>query len=148
MIDWIHQLGKHLLKEGALTYIVSDENPISWDGIEETKQKIDMVAFYPDYVSMIELKETEAEHRKGIKFKQIERYSFLCQHIIYDTQFWIYVYWHKYNLITGVLMNSVENLQFYAIDHEGETKFFASIGSDPATRIRKDVDFILRFDDV
>lgn len=141
MMSWIHQLGKHLLKHGALTYLVSDDDPISWDGEEETKQKIDMVAFYKTHVAVIELKETNAEHRKGIKFQQIERYYYFRRDAKYRTEFWIYVYWKKYNIITGVKMDRVENLQIYYVDNKGSKMFYASIGSNPATRIRKPVDF-------
>ena len=140
-MTWIHQLGKHLLKKGALTYLVSDEDPISWDGEEEIKQKVDMVVFYKDHVTVIELKETDAKHRKGIKFKQIERYYYLCRDAKYKTEFWVYVYWKEYKMLTGVKMDRIENLQFYAIDNKGGLQFFASIGVDPATRIRKPVDF-------
>lgn len=147
-INWIHQLGKHLLKYGALTYLVSDEDPISWDGEEETKQKVDMVAFYKTHVTVIELKETDAKHRKGIKFKQIERYYYLCRDAKYKTEFWVYVYWKEYNMITGVRMDRIENLQFYAIDNKGGLQFFASIGADPETRIRKKVDFEMEMDPV
>lgn len=138
---WIHNLGKYLLKRGALTYLVSDEDPISWDGEEETKQKIDMAVFYKDHITLIELKETDAKHRKGIKFKQIERYYYLRRDAKYKTEFWVYVYWKEYNILTGVKMDHIENLQFFAIDNKGGLKFFVSIGSDPATRIRKPVDF-------
>jgi len=141
MTTWPHILGKHLLKHGALTYLVSDEDPISWDGEEESKQKIDMSVFYKDRVVVIELKETDALHRKGIKFKQIERYYYLCRDTKYKTEFWVYVYWKNYNILTGVKMDRVENLQFYAIDNKGGLQFFASIGVDPATRIRKKEDF-------
>jgi penicillin-binding protein-related factor A (putative recombinase) len=137
-------LGKHLLKKGALTYLVSDEDPISWDGEEETKQKIDMVAFYKDHLTVIELKETDAKHRKGIKFKQIERYYYLCRDAKYKIEFWVFVYWKEYGLITGVKVDRIENLQFYAIDNKGGLQFFASIGVDPATRIRKKVDLELK----
>lgn len=144
MTNWQDQLGKHLLKDGALSYMISNETPVSWDGEEATKQKIDMVAFYPSHVTFIELKETEAKHRKGIKFKQIERYYYLCRDTRYKTEFWVYVYWQQYGLITGILMDKVENLQFFAIDNQGGLQFFASIGVDPATRIRKSVDFKLK----
>ena len=143
---WIHQLGKHLLRHGALTYIISDENPISWDGEEQVKQKVDMVIFYKDHITVIELKETGAKHRKGIKFKQIERYYYLCRDAKYKTEFWVYVLWKEYNTITGVKMDRIENLQFYCIDNRessSERTFYASIGVDPSTRIRKKVDFIL-----
>ncbi len=137
----MHSLGKFLLKHGALTYLISDENAVSWDGEEETKQKVDMAVFYKDHVTLIELKETDAKHRKGIKFKQIERYYYLCRDAKYKTEFWVYVYWKEYNILTGVKMDRIENLQFYSIDNKGGLKFFASIGSDPTTRIRKPVDF-------
>ena len=140
-MNWIHQLGKHLLKHGALTYLISDEDPISWDGEEENKQKIDMVVFYKTHVAVIELKETDAKHRKGIKFKQIERYYFLRRDAKYKTEFWVYVYWKQSNMLTGVKMDRVENLQIFYIDNKGSPMFYASIGSDPATRIRKPVDF-------
>lgn len=140
-MNWIHQLGKHLLKHGALTYLISDEDPISWGGEEETKQKIDMAVFYKTHIAVIELKETDAKHRKGIKFKQIERYYYLCRDAKYKTEFWVYVYWKEYNILTGVKMDRIENLQFYSIDNKGGLQFFASIGVDPATRIRKPVDF-------
>ncbi len=144
-MSWVHQLGKHLLNNGALTYIVADDPSVpSWDGEEETKQKVDMVSFYPDHVQFIELKETEALHRKGVKFKQIERYYYLCRDARYKTEFWVFVYWQHYKLITGVKMDKVENLQFYAIDTDGSLQFFASIGVDPKTRIRKKVDFKLK----
>lgn len=143
-MNWPHQLGKHLLKEGALTYLISDEDPISWDGEEATKQKIDMAVFYKDHVQFIELKETEAKHRKGIKFKQIERYYYLCRDAKYKTDFWVYVYWQEYNLITGVLMDKIENLQMFAVDTDGTLQFWASIGVDPSTRIRKKIEFKLK----
>lgn len=143
-MSWIHQLGKHLLKHGALTYLISDENPISWDGEEEKKQKVDMAVFYKDHITVIELKETDAKHRKGIKFKQIERYYYLCRDARYKTEFWVYVYWKLYNIVTGVKMDRIENLQFYAIDNKGALQFFASIGVDPVTRIRKKVDFQMK----
>ncbi len=145
-MTWVHELGKHLLRKGALTYLVSDEDPISWDGEEEVKQKVDMVVFYKDRVTVIELKETDAKHRKGIKFKQIERYYYLCRDAKYKTEFWVYVFWKNYNILTGVKMDRIENLQFYCIDDRGpnsERTFYASIGVDPNTRIRKKVDFIL-----
>ena len=141
MINWAHKLGKHLLNEGALSYIISDEDPTSWDGEEELKQKVDMVAFYEDHVDVIELKETEAMHRKGIKYKQIERYNLLCNNAKYQIDFWVYVYWREYNTITGVKMDRIENLQFYAIDKDDGVAYYASIGVDPETRIRKVVDF-------
>ena len=140
-MTWIHFLGKYFLKQGALTYLVSDENPLSWNGEEQYKQKIDMAVFYKDHIAVIELKETNALHRKGIKFKQIERYYYLRRDAKYKTEFYVFVYWKEYNILTGVKMNRIENLQFYAIDNKGGLQFFASIGSDPATRIRKKVDF-------
>lgn len=143
MPDWVNEMGKHFLNEGALSYIVSDENPISWDGEEERKQKIDMVIFFKEYVNIIELKQTDALHRKGIKFKQIERYYQLQNNTTYTIRFWVYVYWIRYKTIVGVLMTEKENLQFYAIDKDNGINFYASIGSDPTTRIRKDVDFKL-----
>ncbi len=144
-MNWVNQLGKHLLKNGALSYMISDESdPVSWDGEEKNKQKMDMVVFHGDHVQFIELKETEAKHRKGIKFKQIERYYYLCRDTRYRTEFWVYVYWREYGLITGVHMDKIENLQFYYIDNNGAPTFYASIGVDPATRIRKKVDFILK----
>ncbi len=148
-MSWANQLGKYLLKKGALSYIISDDiiNYQSWDGEEERKQKVDMVVFHSDRVQFIELKETEAKHRKGIKFKQIERYYYLCRDTRYKTEFWVYVYWREYKLITGVHMDRIENLHFYAIDTTGDLQFFASIGMNPATRIRKKVDFKLRVKD-
>ncbi len=148
-MSWVNQLGKYLLKKGALSYIISDDiiNYQSWDGEEERKQKVDMVVFHNDHVQFIELKETEAKHRKGIKFKQIERYYYLCRDTRYKTEFWVYVYWREYKLITGVRMDRIENLHFYAIDTTGDLQFFASIGMNPATRIRKKVDFKLRVKD-
>jgi len=140
-MSWAHQLGKHLLTKGALSYMISDEDPISWNGEEELKQKIDMTVFYKTHVTVIELKETDAKHRKGIKFKQIERYYFLRRDAKYKTEFWVYVYWKQYNMLTGVKMDRVENLQIFYIDNKGSPMFYASIGSDPATRIRKPVDF-------
>lgn len=147
-MNWVNQLGKYLLKKGALSYMISDESDsVSWDGEEEKKQKIDMVVFHDDCVQFIELKETDAKHRKGIKFKQIERYYYLCRDTRYKTEFWVYVYWREYKMITGVHMDKIENLQFYAIDTTGDLQFFASIGVNPATRIRKKVDFKLKVND-
>lgn len=144
---WENELGKHFLKMGALSYIISDDriNDCSWDGEEQKKQKVDMTVFYPEKVVVIELKETEALHRKGIKFSQIERYYYLCRDTKFKTEFWVYVYWSKYNTIVGVKMDKVENLQVYAIDNQdGGLQFFASIGVNPETRIRKKVDFKLK----
>ena len=151
MTSWMHILGKYLLKHGALTYIISDEDVTSWDGEEETKQKVDMVVFYKDHVTVIELKETDALHRKGIKFKQIERYYYLCRDTRYKTEFWVYIYWKEYDTITGVKMDRIENLQFYCIDNKETSPgraFYASIGVDPTTRIRKPVDFKMKIDPI
>jgi len=142
-MTWIHQLGKHLLKEGALTYMVSDEVP-SWDGEEEHKQKVDMIAIYPKHLSLIELKEVDARYCKRIKFKQIERYYYLRRDIKYKTEFWVYVYWHRYGVVTGALINKVESVNFYAIENKGEMNFYVSIGLDPETRIRRTVDMKMR----
>lgn len=141
-MDWINQLGKHFLKQGALTYLIteSDKN-ISWDGEEANKQKVDMIVIYSDRVVFIELKQTIAIHRKGIHYKQIERYHYLLRDSKFRSEFWIYVYWTKYDIVVGVKMDKVENLQVYALDNQGGLKFFASIGMNPDTRIRKKVDF-------
>lgn len=140
-MTWVHELGKHLLRKGALTYLVSDEDPISWDGEEEVKQKIDMVVFNKTHITVIELKETNVKHRKGIKFKQLERYYYLCRDAKYKIEFWVYIYWKEYNTLTGIKLDRHENLQVFVVDKDNGIQFFASIGSDPATRIRKPVDF-------
>jgi len=147
MTSWMHQLGKHFLKEGALTYLISDEEQCSWNGEEKTKQKMDMVALFPEHLRLIELKETEARHNKSVKFTQIERYYFICRDAKYKTEFWVYTYWSAYKIITGVRMDRVDNLQFYALERNGNIEFYASIGVNPATRIRKKVDFKLKINE-
>ncbi len=145
-MNWINQLGKHFLKSGALTYLV-EESYESWDGEEATKQKPDMIVLFPNKVVLVELKETDALHRKGINFKQMERYHYICRNTRYEAELWVFTYWKKYDIITGAKMDKAENLQFYAIDNkdnQGDLQFFASIGVDPSTRIRKKVDFMMR----
>lgn len=147
MTNWEHQLGIHLLNEGALTYIVSDDNQVSWDGKESIKQKVDMVAIFSNHIRLIELKEADSERKRGIKFQQIERYYYLCRDMKYNSEFWVYVYWHKYNIITGVKINKLENLNIYAIKENG-LDFYASIGINSETRITKPVDIKIRLNNV
>jgi len=130
-MNWMHKVGKQLLKEGALTYIITDDAKSHWGDYEETKQKTDMIALYNDHVRIIELKETINLHTLNIKYKHNTNY---------ETRFYAFVYWKEYNIITGTLIENNGNLQFHAIDTSGELRFFVSIGEDPKTRIKKEVE--------
>jgi len=138
MTSWMHRLGEHLLNHGALSYIVCDDDPASWSKRHE--QQIDMVVFYQENIHIIELKHTASYRRKMININQIMRYQTLCEDTLYPIQFWVYVYWETYGIVTGVKMDVMENLNFFAIDTSGTLEFYVSIGSDPLTRVRKPVD--------
>jgi len=147
MTSWKHKLGKHLLKEGALTYMISDEEAetVSWDEEGKTKQQVDMIVLYNDHMEVVELKETDAPFRKGISFKQLERYDNLCHDIKFKTDFWAYIYWKEYDIITGVRMQKLGNMQFHVARNKDDVpEFFVTLGMDPKNRIRKRVDFQLK----
>ncbi len=148
MNDWMHQLGKHFLGKGALSYLISNEDStLSWGDEEGIKQKVDMVIFYPNHIELVELKESDSKHRRKTIFKQNERYYNLREQMNYKTEYWIYVYWKQYKIITGTLLNEPKNCQFFAVDHTGIVEFYTSIGLNPETRVSKKVDFLLRINE-
>jgi len=91
------------------------------------------------------LKETNSLYRKGVSYKQIQRYYDLCNSIRYRTEFWAYVYWREYDTVVGIRMRELSNLQFHVVSDENKPPdFFVTMGDNPKKRIRKRVDFTMK----
>jgi len=129
VIEWKHELGKHFLQHGALSYILSDENgDVSWGEDSHKKQQIDMVVYYKDHIRVVELKETDSTSHRNIKPPQIKRYQTLCGGTKYDTEFWAFVYWKRYRTITGYHIIGDDNIKFMVVKNDGYVSFVIKEG--------------------
>jgi len=145
MINWQHQLGSELIKRGALSYIISDEGITDLHGEGSKKQLVDMVVFYKDHIQIIELKEKLGRYRKGVNFKQIQRYKYLCDAFKGKTEFWVFLHWKKHGYVVGSRINTVDSINFYAIENDNDKPhFYVAVGKGEATMVEKKIDFILK----
>ena len=129
MTEWKHELGKHFLQHGAMSYILSDENgDVDWGEDSNKKQQIDMVVLYKDHIRVVELKETNSTSHRNIKPPQIKRYQNLCTCTKYHTEFWAFVYWKRFHTITGYNITSEENTKFMVVKNDGYVSFVVKEG--------------------
>lgn len=145
MIDWKHQLGIHLLKQGALSYIITDDDKQeNWYEEGKTKPQVDMVVFFKDHVRIIELKETSSLVRRRFRAKQIEKYLYLCGDTRYHVQFWAYLYWNKFGTIVGTKIDYVRSVKFYVDREENPIQFWTLLDEETEIPIKKRVEFRMK----
>ena len=142
MVEWKHELGKHFLQHGALSYVLSDENgDIDWGPYSSNKPQIDMVVLYKDHIRIVELKETDSSSHRNIKPPQIKRYQDLCATTKYNTEFWAFVYWKRMRTVTGYHITGEENTKFLVVKNNGYVSYVVRKGE---SKERERIDFQMK----